>query len=625
MATVDLGKIKFKWRGAYNASTAYVVDDVVESNGSSYVCILASTGNTPPNATYWELMAEKGADTSVLTTRGDVLFHNGSTLTRLPAGTSGQYLETKGSGADPVWSTLTEYNDAQLQNNIALLAFKLQTTNSLSKFGLDDQYIDEFTDNTGIDVSGSTNERKKSGGFVGLTGDINWWGDGSDGAGSINSDTNLEVQNPQGAYDGDMVIANYTSLTIGAGSTLSTSQPCRGLFIFVDGDCTINGTISMRGRGPFADPTTAGGSDNGVVNSNGLQIPYLKSASSETLATVDLAGTGNAGVTLASNLPTLSSNGYIFNVDRQGNNGGSAVSGSAANGNSGASGGNKTGGGGSGGAHDAGTSGAGNYGSCFGGGSAGGGARTGTGGTAVAFSGAGGDDGGTNASGGQGNPKGNNHSNVTNFTTDPEGVGGLVGLFVRGNLTIGSSGGIDCRGSEADAGGSEGGGGSSGSGAILIGYAGTLTNNGTLNVSSVPGNPNTGNGDGGAGGAGMTETQQVDEAPGTEANMTLVSNTFTANAIPTTGDFVMQYTDSTGTATLNTDIKAYISRDNGSTFTEGTLVAEGTPTGGKKLATFHNLTLGGTGSTNLKWKVETLNQSASKVTRVDSVAIGWSS
>ena len=30
MATIDLGKIKFNWRGTYNAGTAYVPDDVVQ-------------------------------------------------------------------------------------------------------------------------------------------------------------------------------------------------------------------------------------------------------------------------------------------------------------------------------------------------------------------------------------------------------------------------------------------------------------------------------------------------------------------------------------------------------------------------------------------------------------------
>lgn len=107
MATIDLGRIKFKWQGAYNGATAYVVDDVVESGGASYVCIAATTGNTPPNATYWELMADKGTDTSVLTTQGDVLYHDGTSLARLAAGTSGYFLKTQGSGANPTWAEVS--------------------------------------------------------------------------------------------------------------------------------------------------------------------------------------------------------------------------------------------------------------------------------------------------------------------------------------------------------------------------------------------------------------------------------------------------------------------------------------------------------------------------------------
>jgi hypothetical protein len=53
----------FTWRAAYNGSTAYSPDDVVSFNGSSYICILATSGgNDPTNATYWSLMAQKGAD-----------------------------------------------------------------------------------------------------------------------------------------------------------------------------------------------------------------------------------------------------------------------------------------------------------------------------------------------------------------------------------------------------------------------------------------------------------------------------------------------------------------------------------------------------------------------------------
>lgn len=107
MATIDLGKIKLVWKGAYNNGTAYTPDDVVSSGGSSYICIAASTGNAVTNTTYWNVLAEGGDVASTLTTQGDILYRDGSGLQKLAAGTSGQYLKTQGSGANPVWGTVS--------------------------------------------------------------------------------------------------------------------------------------------------------------------------------------------------------------------------------------------------------------------------------------------------------------------------------------------------------------------------------------------------------------------------------------------------------------------------------------------------------------------------------------
>ena len=116
MATINLGSIKFNWKGAYNGATAYAVDDVVSSGGSSYVCILASTGNATSNGTYWELMSSAGTNGSdgsdgtdlstTLSTQGDILYRDGSGLQRLAKGTAGQVLKMN-SGA-----TAPEYGDA---------------------------------------------------------------------------------------------------------------------------------------------------------------------------------------------------------------------------------------------------------------------------------------------------------------------------------------------------------------------------------------------------------------------------------------------------------------------------------------------------------------------------------
>ena len=107
MSTIDLGKIKMVWRGAYNNATAYTPDDVVSSGGSSYICILASTGNAVSNGTYWQQMSAAGTNgtdlTSTLGTQGQIIYRDGSGLAALNAGTAGQVLQTGGSGANPSW------------------------------------------------------------------------------------------------------------------------------------------------------------------------------------------------------------------------------------------------------------------------------------------------------------------------------------------------------------------------------------------------------------------------------------------------------------------------------------------------------------------------------------------
>ena len=115
MATINLGAIKFNWKGAYNSSTSYAVDDVVSSGGNSYVCIQAHSNQAVGNATaYWNIMSSAGTNGTngsngtdvgtVITTQGDILYRDGSGLARLPAGTSGQLLKSGGSGANPSWT-----------------------------------------------------------------------------------------------------------------------------------------------------------------------------------------------------------------------------------------------------------------------------------------------------------------------------------------------------------------------------------------------------------------------------------------------------------------------------------------------------------------------------------------
>ena len=106
-------------------------------------------------------------------------------------------------------------------------------------------------------------------------------------------------------------------------------------------------------------------------------------------------------------------------------------------------------------------------------------------------------------------------------------------------------------------------------------------------------------------------------------NMTVVSNAQTAQAQPGTADIVLTYTDGAGTATINTDLKAYVSRDNGTTYTQGTLVSEGT-TGGDTILAARRVDISGQPSgTSMRYKITTHNQSSSKETRIQAASLAW--
>jgi hypothetical protein len=58
----DTGEPGVDWKGDYVPATAYVLNDGVYYNGSSYRALQATTGNAPTNATYWKPIALKGTD-----------------------------------------------------------------------------------------------------------------------------------------------------------------------------------------------------------------------------------------------------------------------------------------------------------------------------------------------------------------------------------------------------------------------------------------------------------------------------------------------------------------------------------------------------------------------------------
>ena len=556
-------------------------------------------------------------------------------------------------------------------DDIALLGLKVASNGSLAKYNLVDQIIDDFQDASGVDTATSTGEFRSGSAFYSGAEAVNYLGDGSDGALTTSGNVTHTVTTPNGSYDGDMVLKQYTTLTISAGHTMTVSQPCRGMFIYVQGDCTINGSLSMDGKSAHANPTASGGSDSNAVGANGLRLGLISSGGSQTLTNdgTEFNGCGTTVRTAIANQSNISSNGTIFTMSRAGAASGAGGTGYAGNGavtasagaagTAGTTGGTTltTGGGGGGGSWQhhgvtGGPSGGGGLAGVFGGAS-GGGATTsvacgsGTGNSGGDYGGAGGagkscptdGSGGGGAvqymaGGGSGNPGGAGASqSTTNVATAVTGAGGgIIWLIVGGVLTIGAAGSITAQGTQgalhtnngANSGGANG--GSSGGGSIFALSGGTFTNSGSITAaggaSATTSGPN-GNGTGGAGGAGGVHSGNLFTGD-TYGNMTLVSTANTASGgAPTKGDLVATYTDYKGTASVGTDLKFYISRD-GTNYTGPiTMESQGT-TGGHTILTAHDVSLTSASGTSMKWKIETLNQSASKVTRIHGISLGWS-
>ncbi len=112
------------WAGIWTDDTEYELGDAVRFGSNAYICIqkhrseaddgssVVATGggaaNSRPDldvsATYWNVLSI-GSETSVLTTRGDLVFFNNNGPARLPVGIEGQILRVSEDSL-PEWVTL---------------------------------------------------------------------------------------------------------------------------------------------------------------------------------------------------------------------------------------------------------------------------------------------------------------------------------------------------------------------------------------------------------------------------------------------------------------------------------------------------------------------------------------
>ncbi len=375
----------------------------------------------------------------------------------------------------------------------------------------------------------------------------NYYGNGSDGASVISSDTQLVVPNKNGSYDGDYVLKQYTSLTINSGATLTTDQPCKGLFIYVSGNCTINGTLSMRARGAASNPDS-------VLGANGIRYAVRTAVGhSASLATSEFTGCGSAIIAAVANQPGDGGR-RIIQIPKRGANGGASVGCSnngcqvaGSTGSSGSASGTDTvsvtsGGGGAGGHYyDTNScggstsglaSGRGGNGTAFSGGTGGGGKMSGTG-VAGSVPTQGDDNGGEGGEGGNGhcggahvttggvgNPGGwDQYGSISQsgytqtYQRANSGTGGVIWLIVGGDLTI--NGAIDVRGtnntnysSNRTYNGNYGNGGASAGGIAILLHKGSYSNSGNIYINGGVYDIG-GQGHGGAGGSGSSVAIQL--------------------------------------------------------------------------------------------------------------------
>ena len=447
-----------------------------------------------------------------------------------------------------------------LEDDIAILGFKVAANGSLSKYNLADQAIDSYEDATGIDTSASTNESRNA---------SNYYSGSSPASGGV-----------QTTYDSYNVFSFLSSGNFVAGASGT------GDILVVAGGGASYGT-----QNGYA----GGGGAGGMVVAAGVTI-----AAGTHTVTVGNGGTAPANPQSGGTDGSDSSWIFSTSLDLTAKGGGKGMGG----GGGGGSGGSGGGGGGDGNDGEA----------------KAGGATTQTTPTTGSWSsvtayGRAGAVGRAGGAGGGGAGGDGNSGHSSNTTTD--GGVGVQNLYRTGanEYYAGGGGGGSYSGSGASPGGSGGGGQS---------YASANGEDGATNTGGGGGGAKTGNTyKGGAGGSGIVVMRTTDDL-GSIQDMTLISNATTAEATPTKGDLVMTYSNGAGTATVNTDIKAYISRDNGTTYTQATLASQGT-TGGHTILTAHDLDISSQPSgTSMRYKITTHNQSASKETRIQAVSLGWS-
>jgi hypothetical protein len=93
---------KLIWRGAWSGATAYAINDAVGVGGRSYIATAPSTNQSPPNLSFWDILADRGTDGANGTGAGDVTSNTATSVDNeiaVMSGTTGKVIKRAvGSG-----------------------------------------------------------------------------------------------------------------------------------------------------------------------------------------------------------------------------------------------------------------------------------------------------------------------------------------------------------------------------------------------------------------------------------------------------------------------------------------------------------------------------------------------
>ena len=141
MATVNLGRIKPVFRGAYNNSTAYVIDDIVTFGGETFIAIAATQGNATSDGSKWTKLAAKGSDgtdvAAILANKEIAFKTNAGVIDGIAIGTAGQFLKVNSGATGYEFGAVTAPTEFKVSTN--------STSSTATYTGTQSSYTDHIT------------------------------------------------------------------------------------------------------------------------------------------------------------------------------------------------------------------------------------------------------------------------------------------------------------------------------------------------------------------------------------------------------------------------------------------------------------------------------------------------